>query len=137
MPPRSGELPLRQPAPATHLDGARANEKVSEALQLVSPGWAITALFYSAVHFMRAYLAAHHGVQIASHDAMHELWNRFPELRKVKVEYVHLKQTSEAFRYYLQDFDAQDVIDTRRHLAKVRGVLEPKIVRALAGGGDE
>lgn len=112
--------------------GGRANLAAGISLRAIAPGWAITALFYSAVHFTRAYLSARHGVQVSSHEEMRAIWNRHPELRQIKADYVHLKQVSEGFRYYLEDFAPEDVDRTRRHAEKIRSFLENKILRAIA-----
>lgn len=120
------------PAPETHLAGAKAHAAASAQLRTLLPGWAITAQFYSAVHLVRAYLSARHGHHVVSHDEMHALWNRYPELRKAKPEYVFLKQISEQHRYYLEDFKPEDVDSTQPKLEKVRKVFEPLIERALS-----
>ncbi len=121
------------PAPETHFAGAKAHAAASAKLRELLPGWAITAQFYSAVHLVRAYLSARHGHQLASHDELHSLWNKYPELRKAKSEYVFLKQVSEQHRYYLVDFGPEDVDAAQPKLEKVRKVFEPLIERALAG----
>jgi hypothetical protein len=90
-----------------HLAGAKANLafagglRTAQATDSVVVGWAITALFYSAVHAVRAYLLARHGVRVAAHEDMRSLLQLHPELRRTHTAYNHLKQQSESARYYL------------------------------------
>ncbi len=66
-------------------------------------GWAITALFYATVHALRGYVAERHRHRVASHEDVRRLWNKYPELKRVKANYTGLKQQSESARYYLND----------------------------------
>lgn len=90
-----------------HLAGAEANLafatqlRTAGAADWIVVGWAITALFYSAVHALRAYLLARHGVRVAAHEDMRRLLEAHPELRRTHTAYNHLKQQSESARYYL------------------------------------
>jgi hypothetical protein len=77
--------------------------KVSGSSDFVTVGWAITALFYSAVHEIRAYLKAKHGLNVASHEEMRHVEQRHPELQRTKGIYDLLKQESHSARYYLNE----------------------------------
>lgn len=118
-----------------HWAGAEANLvfagklRSAEAQDYVVVGWAITALFYSAVHAVRAYLLAHHGVRVVAHEDMRRMLESHPELRRTHTSYNHLKQQSESARYYLnQSFtwadydkllkDAERVLSTWRSHVK-------------------
>lgn len=92
-----------------HLKGARDNLAFADQLRAVANQdvcvirWAITALFYSAVHAVRGYLVARHGVTVISHQQMRDLERDHPELMKTKVDYDQLKQQSHTARYYLSN----------------------------------
>ena len=123
---------MTDPTASEHLAGARTFLGARDRLKGDLPGWAVTATFYSAVHFVRSYLVAHHGVRVGRHDDMHNLWKRHPELRRIKAEYELLKQKSEQFRYYLVDFTEREVDELGRHLSKIRSVVQPWVERDLS-----
>ncbi len=96
-------------------------------------GWAITALFYAAVHAVRAYVLEHHGIRVVSHEDVRRLRHRFPELRKTESKYAHLKQQSEAARYYLSDhFTWADFDELRRDAEMVLKTWLPLLKSAKA-----
>ena len=83
--------------------------------------------FYSAVHFVRAYIRKKTPTaQIASHDDVHKLFDAMPELKKVKRSYDFLKQSSQAVRYYGQlEWPPRDYDLTRQAVKQVRGWAVP------------
>lgn len=93
-------------------------------------GWAITALFYSSVHAVRAYLLARHDVRVAAHEDMRSLLQKHPELKKTHTAYYHLKQQSESARYYLnQAFTWSDYDSLRRDAERVLATWRPLVGR--------
>jgi hypothetical protein len=122
---------LPEPTAPEHVEGAVGFERDSHHLQESSPGWAVTAMFYSAVHRVRAYLFAHHGERIARHDDMRDQWRKYPEMRPIKVEYELLKQESEQARYYLAEFTPAEVEALRQYLQRIQRMLEAKTARAI------
>jgi hypothetical protein len=99
-------------------------------------GWAITALFYCAVHVIRAYLTGVKGVTVSAHEDMHRCYREFPELTKTRAEYQLLKQESEAARYYLSDkFTWTDYDKLRSRLGKIEAVWNPKTKAAIGDDG--
>ncbi len=100
-----------------HLAQAERNERFYNSLDIRTTeflDWAITALFYSVLHYVDAYLAA--SMQPAdSHPRNHVqrgLWiGRVSELNPIWAEYLELKNYSEDARYELIDFTPQQVSD--------------------------
>lgn len=96
-----------------NLDFARALRGAG-ATDATTVGWAITALFYAAVHAVRAYLMHAHGEVVTSHEDLRHLPAKYPELKRTLSKYSYLKQESESARYYLNekftwaDFDKID-----------------------------
>lgn len=121
-----------------HLEGARCNIAYADSLRdahvsdaEVDPmvvGWAITALFYAAVHAVRAYLRHAKGVVVSSHEDIRKFEEKYPELRRTEVPYKHLKQQSESARYYLNSrFTWTDYEELRKDAVRVLKVWESKI----------
>lgn len=135
-PPASGSTDLD---PRSHLDGADANLAFGQAIAAAQPddpvalGWAVTAVFYAAVHEARAYLRARHGRRIVAHEDMRGVWDAFPEMRAGKAPYTELKQQSESARYYLnRAFTADDVAFLATRYGTLRSLLRAKTERAIA-----
>jgi hypothetical protein len=94
-------------------------------------GWAVTAIFYAAVHFVRAYLTSVKGCVITRHEDLRTKYDEYPELRRVKAAYEHLKQQSEKARYYATPFALTDVTSLRRQLETVSKTIIPWLPTAL------
>jgi hypothetical protein len=63
-------------------------------------GWAVTQVFYAAVHGLSACVLARHGVRAPAHQDRGRWFNEYPELRKGEAwDYRALKQASEGSRY--------------------------------------
>jgi uncharacterized protein (UPF0332 family) len=77
----------------------------------VTVGWAITNIYYAALHTASAYVLARHGVRAESH-ADRDRWfrpNGFPELSRLdRADYFELKRQSEAQRYRGEQFTWAD-----------------------------
>lgn len=101
------------PTPDDHLDQARRNLKLAEDL-LREHGadptyvqWAVTAIFYCAVHCIQAHLMRH-GRAPRTHEARGTLIAdpRYGVPIDVQTAYELLSQRSRAARYDLATFDA-------------------------------
>ena len=122
-----------------HLEGAKAHLAFADALAAagatttedpVAVGWAITALFYSAVHCVRAYLVSAKKAKVVSHEDFRRLEREFPELNASRAPYQTLKQQSESARYYLnKNFTWADYQKLRRDAARVLNTWEPRVRR--------
>jgi hypothetical protein len=89
-------------------------------------GWAITALFYAAIHAVRAYLVSEKGEKVTAHMEMRHLYNSYPELKRTQKAYDLLKQQSEAARYYLAVFTWKEFEALRPDAERVLAVWSPK-----------
>lgn len=98
-----------------HLAQAERNERLYHSLDVRTTeflDWAITALFYSALHYVDAYLAAMvpPGGSHPTNHGERSLWiARTAGLREIQVEYRRLRDYSEDARYGLVNFSAQQV----------------------------
>jgi hypothetical protein len=115
---------------ASFADGLHA----SSATDAATLQWAVTALFYSALHVLRAYLLARHGERVTAHDEMHALLAKYPELNRTKAPYDLLKQESHAARYYLSEkFTWTDYDFLRKECSRVLNTWQPKVTALLGG----
>jgi len=135
MPPSSGKTsPGDEEAARIHLDGARDclafSEQVVATMSGTHCGWAVTGLFYSAVHLVRAYLRTK-GCVISAHQDMRSKYDEYPELRRVKPSYEHLKQQSEQARYYVVPFAASDVAKLRKSVETIANIVIPWLTDGL------
>lgn len=126
-----------------HIAGAEAHLAFGDSLRAAAGadpgavedptvvGWAITALFYCAVHAVRAYLVAAKGVRVSAHEDMKRYLADYPELRKTSSAYSTLKQESESARYYLNsNFRWKDYDELRKDAARVLATWKPKVVES-------
>lgn len=121
---------MLDPSYEQHLEGAKTLTAKAQELSALCNGWAITALFYAAVHWVRSYLVVRHQRHVEAHEAMRQVWRDFPEMRSIRSEYELLKKESEQFRYYLVEFSPEDFTKLKVKLDKIRSTLQPRIQRA-------
>ena len=102
------------PDTRVHLDQARHNEAFFSEMSLDLYGdWAVTVLFYSALHYIDAYLAKMGHIDPGSHDVRDGLVSRFPETRAVARQYFRLKNFSSSARYYGAHFTRSEANSLR------------------------
>lgn len=100
----------------------------------ITVGWAITALFYAALHAVRAYLKACKKIDVTSHDDFRQQVQQYTELRRTSVEYDLLKQESHAARYYCsQNFTWSDFEVLRKKADKVVNTWRDPTTRCIGG----
>ncbi|MEA3421361.1 MAG: hypothetical protein U9Q97_06770 [Acidobacteriota bacterium] len=94
------------PSLEKHIKQAEKNERFFNDFDLKNTqflDWAITALFYSALHYVDAYLAIR-----SQHPSNHKKrgwWlNREQNLRHIYYDYAELKNRSEDARYKILQF---------------------------------
>ena len=77
------------PSRAEHIAKAEANEQVAHLLQAVHPDWAVTALFYAAVHWVDAVLDGLDETRVhpRSHAQRRGYIARRPELAVIEADY--------------------------------------------------
>ena len=78
-------------------------------------GWAITCMFYSALHLVEAYLVQL-GRTSGNHRERHLRMVREPSLIRLRSMYNLLKQESELARYECRAFTAEDAARIRQLL---------------------
>lgn len=99
-------------------------------------GWAITALFYAALHAVRAYLKACKNLDVTSHEDFSSQVRAHPELRRSQKEYDWLKQESQSARYYgNRHFTWADFDKIRPAALKVIRTWVPKAEGCLPTSG--
>ena len=94
--------------PQEHLAQAAMNEEFSNTisgLDTRSTDWEVTALFYSALHYVSAFLA-NQGYEAKNH---HERRNLIAQLTDVANEYDNLLQHSLDARYEMKKFTPEEV----------------------------
>lgn len=102
-----------------HFAQAEKNERLSRLL--LSPGfpgetfhdWEVTTLFYSALHYVDAFLASK-GIDAGSHRARISHVAKFAELKPIEMMYENLRLRSENARYDLIPFPRQEVTKLER-----------------------
>lgn len=91
------------------------------------PEWAVTGLFYAALHYVDAYLASQGtGVHPTSYRVRSALVARDPVISAVYAEYQELKDGSEDARYRLVPFTVAQVDRLERDaLTAIRRLVTP------------
>jgi uncharacterized protein YktB (UPF0637 family) len=85
---------------------AQCNEKLAQKLNLDDPcevDWAVTMLFYSALHYISAYQSSM-GRAAINHQHRDELIENNASLRPIYPDYRFLKDRSEQARYQIAGF---------------------------------
>lgn len=108
--------------PPEYRSKALHNEELLDVYRLAEgkfAGWAITVLFYSALHWMRA-LAAQEGFQIRScsrNDSEKLALQQIPLFRQSPQQfkwYRSLKDASQDARYEMTQFSSADFLDLKQ-----------------------
>lgn len=115
------------PSKSEHLSKADSNRKFVDALELRSPtsfGWALTALFYSALHYVEAYNA-----KFNTHFSKHELRNKDiqgnPVLNPIWGDYRDLSEFSWNARYNYVNYGQKELDEAKQYHQSVVSVLRP------------
>jgi hypothetical protein len=97
--------------PVEHVKKADANKDFGYGMNAAHPtsaGWALTAMFYSALHYARAYLLKTH-VQTDSHGDLFDAIKFDPKLKGIYAQYRHLFDYGINARYRLNVYGRADV----------------------------
>lgn len=98
-----------------HLQQASHNETFFSQINVDSySDWAVTVLFYAALHYLDAYLAKQGVFDPGSHDVRDPLIRQFPLTRAVARQYFRLKNFSRSARCYGARFSRSDVTGLQR-----------------------
>lgn len=88
------------PQPTEHIAQAEKNERLYERLVGTEfNDWAITALFYAALHYVDAYFVSQTGVRPPNHNLRNRLVDRTLNQARVSPAYRELYRLSRKVRY--------------------------------------
>jgi hypothetical protein len=117
------------PDRASHIDQAERNERLSLGLEgTTDTDWAVTTLFYAAVHLVDACLAP--GLHPREHRDRRDFVRLRADLRPIRTYYRELEDRSRDARYECVPFTQRAVVTLRsrsfeplkRHLRSVLGL---------------
>lgn len=115
---------------AEHIRQAEHNERFLESFDLPTTpflDWATTAIFYTAVHYVRAVAAHHRVTNISRHGEVDKLFATLPILRQnpgVYDDYRQLKDDSRDARYDMRRLTLREVVELRdEELSRIRGFV--------------
>ena len=106
--------------PREHREKAVHNERFLQVRNVTTGefiDWAVTVLFYSALHWMRA-LAAQEGYQIKSYQEEEKAFQDVPTFAQDQQAYAcyrQLKDESRDARYEVKEFSAADFRDLQQN----------------------
>ena len=110
-----------------HLRQAQHNEQFLTTFDpAITPylDWAVTVIFYAALHYIRALAARHQFMNISRYGELDRVFERLPVFRHnraVYVDYRQLKDDSRAARYDMGVFSSQEVAGLRdEELLRIR-----------------
>ena len=114
------------PSQANHVRAARANEELARHLLSTSwNNWATVAAFYSALHWVDAFLASRLNHHPADHRVREQLVATTADLRPIYGHYRALFRRCNQVRYELRTFTAADMAALIQHeLDPVRDQLQ-------------
>ena len=110
-----------------HLVKARHNEDFVDSLDIATTkflDWAVTALFYSGVHYIEAYFSLRN-IHSPDHRSRDSDVRRDPVLRTLYRDFSELKNYSMNARYFMLPFVVSDVQKLKKNLAAIRARIEP------------
>lgn len=115
------------PTTAEHRAKAENNEFLVEQLDNPFWDWAVTSLFYAALHYIEAYFATLvPPVRPGNHQTRDNHIHADGKLARIYVDYRQLEDESRDARYDARvTFTQADVARTRTYLNKVKAVVIP------------
>ena len=119
------------PSQDEHLAQARDNEALSDFLLEQSEdrffGWAVTTVFYAAVHYGRAFLRSKNAAVITSHPGFETHFLRVSRDQSLYNLYRRLKDESERARYDCARYNKTEVNELKqKYLTPFRDALTEK-----------
>src|SRR5665213_710169 len=99
------------PSKDEHLAKATNNRNFAISLKAATPtaiGWALTVLFYSALHYVEAY-NANFGLHCRNHEELNDQVARNPVLEPIRDEYKDLMTFSWNSRYRAIQYTAENL----------------------------
>ena len=113
------------PSTNEHLAKAQGNKTFAYNLGVTTPtaiGWALTALFYSALHYVEAYNAKY-GQHFSKHEDLSRDIGRNPVLQPIYGDYKDLLVFSWNARYRPVQYDAARLVEAKEYHAAVEQVV--------------
>jgi len=113
-----------------HIKKATENEafaKLLNASSQASINWKLIILFYTALHYVEAYLAKHLRMHLKLHTDRDNWVSKETNLKRIRLEYAHLKYFGFNARYEADQFKENDVNEALTDLAAVEAVLCPLV----------
>ena len=110
------------PSKGEHQRKAEHDERFVSTFDLTTTpylDWAITALFYSGLHYIEAYFATR-GVHSADHRTRDSAVQRDVNIKQLYSDYSELKNFSINARYYMVGFTTDDVRYLQGRLDSIR-----------------
>lgn len=118
------------PKKEEHRAKADHNEAFASATQNPYWDWAITGMFYSATHFIEAYLATV-GIHFTSHSLRESYVGKDVKLRPIYKDFRELRFKSEDARYMEEvpptQYKEKDAQDLMGNLQRIKAALLPLI----------
>lgn len=114
-------LPGKPSHPTDHIRKAEENKGFGLGMNSAHPtsaGWALTAFFYSALHFAEAYFLKV-AVHVDNHQQRFDRMRSDPKLQRIYPQYRHLYDYSYNARYTLRPYGKADVEKARPSLEAV------------------
>jgi hypothetical protein len=108
-----------------HLKKAQNNESLAGALNITvshCAEWAVTMLFYSALHYVDSFLAGKETHPL-NHDSRDSEIENNGTLTGIYKDYRRLKDMSRAARYEIPDYSELDVNKARARLRNIKNHL--------------
>lgn len=106
-----------------HLERARQNEKLAERFAKASNptciDWAITLLFYSALHLIDGFLAGKNFHPLNHYERGEEIENN-GSLSEIHKDYETLQKMSENARYEIADYSKQDYEKALKRFSRIK-----------------
>ena|SRR6266850_1482943 len=91
--------------------------------------WAVTGIFYAALHYVRAFAASKRITNISSYGEMDKLFDRIAGLKQLYRHYRFLKDESRAARYEVRAFTRPEVEEMQRlDLAAIKHYVATNLV---------
>ena len=114
-------MPGKPPAPSDHVRKADANKDFGYGMMATHPtsaGWALTAFFYSALHYAEAYFLKM-SIRTENHEQRSDAIKFDPRLKLIYGQYRHLSDYGYNARYTLIVYGKVDVEKAKPSLAAI------------------
>jgi len=114
------------PSQSEHLYKAVHNKQFADGVEPSTPtsvGWALTALFYSALHYVEAFNAKYN-CHFSKHEDLNRDISRNPQLQKIFEDYKDLSNFSWNARYQAVHYGAAELTEALECHAVIQGHID-------------